>query len=172
MRKLSYSVLALASVYLLLRWDYHVSMIIFNNICSDFDEVGLNIYEQVVLPGEAIIHTPEKEIKDEYFDYYLTDDSIVSEQFFDEHFELRKFEVETVSSIGPIKKMRSYIIRKDDSAIISRAVTIHNMLGWLNNTLTSYSYEQCPAKSTATGDGSEVAASDHLYLVSRTFVFD
>ena len=171
MRKLSYSVLALASVYLLLRWDYHVSMIIFNNICSDPTRFGLHVYERVELDNTMIVSIPEDHAEDSMLTHlYLDQDVMVDLSKLETAYRLIWDHSEVLSRIGPVTKLEARIDRLSDGKTLSRAVLIRNKMGWLSNLLTTgYQTQMCPDFQTRDGLRIPEPVRHQMNLIRKTF---
>jgi len=171
MRKLSYSVLALASVYLLLRWDYHVSMIIFNNICSDPTRFGLHVYERVQRDDNWVVYimeAPAEFSKDER--YYLTENQMAHPIRLESDFRVIWDYSETISGVGPVTTLEARISRRSDGKTLSRAVLVRNQLGWFSR-LNSLGYEKRTCPTLQVKDGSNVSepVRDRMNLIRETF---
>lgn len=159
-------------IYSLLRWDYHVANVIFDNVCSDNKQVGLQIYKNITLDSSFVLPLTDEFDRSEHFDYLINDQHVLDRDAFDKLYEIRRFDVEVVSSIGPVKKLISYIIRKSDGFVISKAVTVENKLGWLSRFFTlGYQVKRCPVGKPDGGNAIPEDVAIHMHLVRRTFKF-
>lgn len=171
MRKLSYTFLAFLGIYLLLRWDYHVSMFIFNRICSDPTQFGLNIYERVELDEDLLVYinqAPAKFAEDER--YHLNGNHMANPVKLDSKFQVIWDYSEVISKIGPVTTLEARINRVSDGKLLSRAVLVRNQLGWLSR-LDSLGHQKrtCPGLQATDGSSVSEPVRNRINLIKETF---
>lgn len=173
-RAACYTALLLTGIYLLFRWDYHVSNIIFETACSDTHRVGVHFYEHPELSGDIripVTETADPLNKSQFF--HLDEDSMIDMSRFELHYVFVKRRVEEVSGIGPVYRIRSSITRRLDGKLISEMVTVRSQRGWLSNLLTQgHESRECPDYGTSTLRGVPKQTAYHSYLVPLTFSQD
>ena len=171
MKKLAYIALGLCSVYLLFMWDYHVSKMIFNRICSDPARFGLHIYERVQLDDDMVVPIPESHTRDSLPTHlYLNDSLMVDLPKLESEYDLVWDHSEVLSSIGPITTLEAKIVRRSDGKTLASAVLVRNKLGWLTRLLTVSNQKQtCPSLKPVSGSRLSKPVRHRMSLVRETF---
>ena len=171
MKKLAYIALGLCSVYLLFMWDYHVSKMIFNRICSDPARFGLHIYERVQLDDDMVEPIPETSTEPSKTNrYYLNDSQMVNPEKFQSQYKLVWDHSQVLSRIGPITTLEARIERRSDGKTLANAILVRNQLGWLSNLLTfGYQQQTCPDLQPRPGYHVSEPVRHARSLVQETF---
>ncbi|MCB1843104.1 MAG: hypothetical protein KDI09_09105 [Halioglobus sp.] len=171
MRAVGYGIVLTTVIYLLLRWDYHVSKILFAKLCSDHTQVGLHIYEKVLIDDSMLVEIPPEGINDLALSHLEVDDSkMLNPQWFEDNYRLILTHWELISSVGPISKAEARIERVTDGKTLSQTVAFKNHMGWLLRAITfGYDRRVCSCVNASHDSAFSQMLTDRKNLVRQTF---
>ncbi|RHW77518.1 hypothetical protein [Colwellia sp. RSH04] len=142
---------------------------LFEQYCTEEGRVGQFIYERVALGEELFRPIPAgaKALRRLDGSFYINNKKLlIDKERFEQHYSLSFFERKELSSIGPIYSVESAIVRKSDSKVLSKAVSLLNMQGRTNK----YNPVQgvyCPAGRDSRGMA--FYHEKHMNLIENTF---
>lgn len=108
---------------------FGLSKYLFEGYCNDKDLVGQFIYERVELSEEYFRPIPtDPKIYIEGGFYLDGKKLLIDKNRLKQSYTIKYLEDKTLSKIGPITAQEKQIVRKSDGKIISKSVTLLNML--------------------------------------------
>lgn len=143
---------------------------LFEQYCHEEGRVGQFIYERAALGQEYFRPIPPdaKELRYVNEEFYIENKKLlIDQQYFKQSYTVNYQKKTMLSSIGPIYSVETTIVRKADSKVLSKAVSLLNML---DKTSKYFPVEgvTCLTKNIK---GSYVTApSEHSSLIKNTFV--
>ena len=105
---------------------------LFEQYCNEEGRVGQFIYERVALGEEFFKPIPADEIELRRLDkgYYINDRKLlIDKEVFNQVYTLNSLKKTVLSDVGPIHSFETTIVRKSDGKVLSKAVSLRNMLG-------------------------------------------
>ena len=129
MRTLTKIMLIPASIYLLFRWDYYLSGYLFDNLCDN--DTGVFVYESIEIDPKYFTIIESLEQRNNTGPWFNVNGYALDKDYFNKHYILIQYEKNKISSIGPLKLLKSYVVRKSDKKVLGEAVTGSNGRGWL-----------------------------------------
>lgn len=106
------------------------------------------IYEKIELGEECFIpFIKGKDPRGLDQRFVLNGDLIISQEQFKKDYIFEVYKKIPLSEVGPISFMETSVIRRSDSKLLGKAISLHNGRGWLMKKLTSSfggGGESCP----------------------------
>jgi hypothetical protein len=128
-------VLLVVGGYIAIFGEYHLSTLIFRYHCSDDSQVGMHIYERVVLDESYFVPVPEDRKSRFRLNSRLVypDGTMLDAERLSKDYDISKYmERDIVSSIGPVTSRTSSVSRISDGKLMAKAVGYVQVPGWLS----------------------------------------
>ena len=145
---------------------------LFEQYCNEEGRVGQFIYERVTLGEEFFrpIPTDEKELRHVDEGYYFYSDGkkrLIDKQRFKQSYTINDLRETMLSPIGPIYSVETTIVRKSDGKVLSKAVSLLNML---DKTSKYFPVEGVTCPKGRDSKGNSFFYEKHTNLIENTFV--
>lgn len=102
---------------------------LFEQYCHEEGRVGQFIYERVAL-GEEFFRPIPKALGHVDYRYFINDKKLlIDKDVFNQVYTLNSLKKTVLSEVGPIHSFETRIVRKSDGKVLSKAVSLRNMLG-------------------------------------------
>lgn len=144
---------------------------LFEQYCKEEGRVGQFIYERVALSEEYFrpIPTDAKELR--YVDvgyYFYSEDKklLINKERFKQSYTTNDLKEVMLSPIGPIYSVESTIVRKSDGKVLSKGVSLLNMLG---ETSKYFPVEGVTCPTGQDSKGNSLYFKSHTSLIQNTF---
>lgn len=142
---------------------------LFEQYCNEEGRVGQFIYERVALGEEFFrpIPTDEAELLRVDYRFYLNDKKLlIDKQFFQKYYTFKNRERKVLSSTGPIYSVETTVVRKSDDKILSKAVSLVNML---DKSSKYFAVEGVTCPTGRDNKGFSFFNKNHRNLIEKTF---
>lgn len=144
---------------------------LFEQYCHEEGRVGQFIYERVALGEEFFraIPTDEKELRQIDSSYYFYSNGkklLIDKERFKQRYAVNYWERKVLSPVGPIYTMESTIVRKEDSKVLSKAVSLLNML---DKSSKYFHVEGVTCPTGRDSKGHSFSNKHHFNLIENTF---
>ena len=142
---------------------------LFEQYCHEEGRVGQFIYQRVALEEDFFrsIPTDQRELDRIANGFYIDNKKLlIDKERFMQSYTLNYLKRTVLSTLGPIYTVESTIVRKSDGKILSKAVSLFNMLD------KSSKYFHVEGVYCPTGRGSKgylLLGKDHFELIDKTF---
>ena len=142
---------------------------LFEQYCNEEGRVGLFIYERVALGKEYFrqIPTDVRELRQLDKDFYINDKKLlIDKQHFKQSYTLNNRKRTILSSVGPIYSVETTIVRKSDGKVLSKAVSLLNML---DKASKYFPVEGVSCRVGRDSKGYPYSVKEHRNLIEKTF---
>ena len=142
---------------------------LFEQYCNEEGRVGQFIYERVALGEEYFRPIPTDEVELRRVDkgYYINDRKLlIDKEIFNQVYTLNSFKKTVLSDVGPIHSFETTIVRKSDGKVLSKAVSLRNMLG---QTRGKYPIYGVYCRQGLDVKGISLHNKEHSNLIDKTF---
>ncbi|MFT5706461.1 MAG: hypothetical protein ACI9ES_000740 [Oceanospirillaceae bacterium] len=142
---------------------------LFEQFCNEEGRVGQFIYERVALGAEFFKPIPADEIELRRLDkgYYINDRKLlIDKDVFNQVYERNGLKKTVLSDVGPIYSIETTIVRKSDGKILSKAVSLLNMLGQTRGKYPIYGVYCRQGRDVKWGS---LHYKEHSNLIDKTF---
>ena len=150
--------------------DRVLSNYLFEQYCNEEGRTGQFIYERVALGKEYFIPIPKDPRK--VNQHFVVDDNFMMDKaLLEQNYAFSKYsEVIPLSTIGPISSIETSVIRKKDSKLLGKSVSLSNRQGWLaeRNILGQNEGDSCP-RGYNKNTGSHEDSLLHATLIKNIF---
>lgn len=143
---------------------------LFEQYCNEEGRVGQFIFERVALGEEYFrpIPTDARELRRLDNDFYINDKKLlIDKQIFKQSYIFNNRKSTVLSPIGPIYSIESTIVRKADGKVLSKAVSLLNML---DKTSKYFPVEGVSCRVGRDSKGHPYSVKEHRNLIEKTFV--
>jgi len=141
----------------------------FEQYCNEDGRVGQFIYERVALDEKFFRPIPTDEVELRRVDkgYYINDRKLlINKEVFNQAYTLNSFKKTVLSDVGPIHSFETTIVRKSDGKVLSKAVSLRNMLG---QTRGKYPIYGVYCRQGRDVKGISFHNKEHSNLIDKTF---
>jgi hypothetical protein len=144
---------------------------LFEKYCNEEGRIGQFIYERVAL-GEEFFRTipkDQRELDRIGKGYYLYNNGkkvLIDKEIFNQVYERNGLKKTVLSDVGPIYSIETTIVRKSDGKILSKAVSLLNMLGQTRGKYPIYGVYCRQGRDVKWGS---LHYKEHSNLIDKTF---
>ncbi|TPH14226.1 hypothetical protein [Litorilituus lipolyticus] len=142
---------------------------LFDKYCNEEGRVGQFIYERVALGEEFFrpIPTDEAELLRIDYRFYINDKKLlIDKEYFQKYYTFNNRERKVLSSTGPIYSVETTVVRKSDGKVLSKAVSLINML---DKTSKHFAVEGVTCPTGRDIEGFSLFNKNHRNLIEKTF---
>jgi len=142
---------------------------LFEQYCNEEGRVGQFIYERLALGEDYFrpIPTDAKELRYINGVFYINNKKLlIDKERFNQSFTRNLFKRKVLSPIGPIYSVESTIVRKSDGKVLSKAVSLLNML---DKTSKYFPVEGVTCPTGRDNKGNSFFYEKHTNLIQNTF---
>lgn len=142
---------------------------LFEQYCNEEGRVGQFINERVALGEEYFrpIPTDAKELMRLDNDFYINDKKLlIDKQRFNQSYIFNNRKRTVLSPIGPIYSIETTIVRKADGKVLSKAVSLLNML---DKTSKYFPVHGVSCRTGRDSKGYPYSVKEHRNLIEKTF---
>lgn len=143
---------------------------LFEKYCNEKGRVGQFIYERVALGEEYFrpIPTDAKELRYVNEEFYIDNKkTLIDQERLKQSYAINYQKKTMLSPIGPIYSFESTIVRKSDDKVLSKAVSLLNMLD-KNSKYFPVEGVTCPTGRDS--KGYSLSNKHHFNLIEKTFL--
>lgn len=139
---------------------------LFEQYCNEEGRVGQFIYERVAL-GEEFFRPIPKALGHVDYGYFINDRKLlIDKKVFSQVYERNGLKKTILSDVGPIYSIETTIVRRSDGKILSKAVSLLNMLG---QTRGNYPIYGVYCRQGRDVKGISLHNKEHSNLIDKTF---
>lgn len=142
---------------------------LFEQYCNEEGRVGQFIYERVALGEEFFRPIPTDEVELRRVDnlFYINYKKLlIDKDYFLKNYTLNYQERKVLSSTGPIYSVETTVVRKSDDKILSKGVSLVNML---DKTSKYFAVEGVTCPTGRDNKGFSFFNKNHRNLIEKTF---
>lgn len=142
---------------------------LFEQYCNEEGRVGQFIYERVALGEEFFRPIPTNGVELRRVDngYYIEGKTLlIDKEIFSQVYDLISLKKIRLSDVGPIDSYETTIVRKSDGKVLSKAVSLRNMLGQTRGRFPIQGVYCRPGRDVK---GRSLFYKQHMNLIENTF---
>jgi hypothetical protein len=140
---------------------------LFEQYCHEEGRVGQFIYERVALSEEFFRPIPKALGHVDDYGYFINDRKLlIDKERFNQVYTLNSLKKTVLSEVGPIHSFETTIVRKSDGKVLSKAVSLRNMLGQTRGKYPTYGVHY---RQDLDIKGISLHNKEHSNLIDKTF---